>query len=132
MANSTIPALPRREPLVDDAGLINQRWLIALQNLLGTSNSTTSAGGAAAAFLSATLSGASTSISTGASASPADGTILLVELTQDATGGRTITWGTEFATDTPTDISPRAGAATRFLFAAYQGTYRCFAFFAQP
>lgn len=128
--------LQARTRMVDSGGFITRQWLVALQRLIENSassggSSSAPSSGIASTVVAATLSAASTTIYSGVTTFT-DGQILAVELTQDSTGGRTITWGAEFAADTPTEISPRATAVTRFLFVCISGSFRCFAYFAQP
>lgn len=132
-ASKVIPYLPLATPFFDDNGKITRPWIIALQSL-GAASAAASQGTSSGAGVAATLQVVlpiADPIASGI-ASPGTGLILAVEILQDSSGGNPITWGVEFAPDTPTDISPTADAVTRFLFVYYGDLFRCHAFYAQP
>jgi hypothetical protein len=81
--------------------------------------------GGALASQEHTLAAATTQID--AATSPAANTLLLVEIIQDATGGRQITWNTaagHFAPGTPVNISPVPSTRSSYLFAPAAGRWR--------
>ncbi len=132
-ASKSIPYLPLATPFFDDNGGLTRPWIIALQNL-GSASAAASQGTSNGSGVAATLQVAlpvADPIASGI-ASPGTGLMLAVEILQDASGGNSITWGAEFAPDTPTDISATADAVTRFLFVYYGDFFRCHAFYAQP
>jgi len=64
------------------------------------------------------LTSPTTAISSGVT-SPTDGQLLLVEISQDATGSRAITWSAEFDPATTVNINPDPSTITRFTFIYY-------------
>jgi len=74
-------------------------------------------------LLQQTLSAASTAISDGVT-TPQNRDMLTVELTQDGSGDREITWGTEFDSSTITNIDTRASKVTRFFFVYMSSKWR--------
>lgn len=106
-------------------------WFATYQQFLagagGGASSTVSGsagggGGASSNFLLAsTLSSPSTSIAYGIQPS---GSVLIVVLTQDGTGGRQITWGADFHGGTPVDIDTRPNRRNTAFFYSDGGNWR--------
>jgi hypothetical protein len=95
------------------------KWCLAARPLLGISGGAVSPAihaGGAIYLADYTLTAASTEIVSPLS-SPAAGAVLAVYLTQDATGGRAITWSADFVGPT-TEIATGAGEISVFQFVA--------------
>ncbi len=93
---------------------IRKRGRDIIRNILASDGGSSGGGSLVVTVYKLTLTG-STNIT---HATPtADGELLMVVLTQDATGGRVITWeATDFAGDPPVEIDGTASFSSIFLF----------------
>jgi len=82
----------------------------------------TGGGTGTSGVIAMTLTASSTMIT--AAAPAGDGEMLFVMLTQDATGGRHITWDTMFDLATPTGVDDRPFLRTVFNFVGVTGKWR--------
>lgn len=108
--------VPIRTPFVDKDGYITRTWVIFLEQAFAGSAGVPGGSGLATVLLVPLPDSAgTTNISSVANAT--EGAMLAVTVTQGpTTGGRQITWSSQFDVATPVDILMGATEATKFFF----------------
>lgn len=108
-------------PSVDQFDYVIRKELDALQTQVNVLGSSGVSGSVNVTARSQTLSAASTTITQSAPA--ADGLLLFIQLVQDGTGGRQITWGGTFSSNTPNQIDTTASTNALFQFVSLGGSW---------
>lgn len=105
---------PQKAPLSEEGSrLISKLWWLYFKRLAAAGGS----GSGSTQVHEVALTAPTTAI-TSPVASPTEGDRLAVVITQDATGGRQITWSTEFATLTTVNIQTEPNKRSIFDFVA--------------
>lgn len=118
-SRALVQPVPIATPMYSETGAMSQVWVNFFEAIRRLRIAPSS--GSGALLHEETLTADATVNGPGAPST--DGDLLIVTVTQDATGGWVITWGTDFAAGIPANVSLKGDSITTFSFFGWGGVW---------